>query len=165
MPTLDQLTEFSAALCRGLIEAGRCPVRTCPSARGFPRLYAAASLKQHAGGGIRECPLAFSAALCRGLIEARSGSNAYSSRNRLLIPRQTDHLFHGKPIAESSAKPITFAVSGGAVRGVRAPELSDAERPTDRETLPTFREGSRWRTGGCRCARFGKSCGCTTPRV
>ena len=47
---------FSAALCRGLIEAslGRCP--SVPSSFGFPRLYAAASLKQRvrpARAGVR----------------------------------------------------------------------------------------------------------------
>ena len=43
------------------------------SACRFPRLYAAASLKQHAAGlGHHELDL-FSAALCRGLIEAVIG--------------------------------------------------------------------------------------------
>ena len=36
---------FSAALCRGLIEAWRPPRPTSPPNLGFPRLYAAASLK------------------------------------------------------------------------------------------------------------------------
>ena len=41
-----RLGQFSAALCRGLIEAfDRCARSTRASAR-FPRLYAAASLKQ-----------------------------------------------------------------------------------------------------------------------
>ena len=62
--------KFSAALCRGLIEAsphGR-PARA--QACGFPRLYAAASLKRRFR--LRDCAPAgaFSAALCRGLIEA-----------------------------------------------------------------------------------------------
>ena len=39
---------------------------------GFPRLYAAASLKRVGGGSLaREPGHRFSAALCRGLIEAR----------------------------------------------------------------------------------------------
>ena len=62
---------FSAALCRGLIEAGIWPTRSTGIPRCFPRLYAAASLKQlrQLSGRLRRQP--FSAALCRGLIEAR----------------------------------------------------------------------------------------------
>ena len=70
---ISAYSRFSAALCRGLIEApatgdcGRMP-------RGFPRLYAAASLKpahhRHAGAQWHR----FSAALCRGLIEAETSS-------------------------------------------------------------------------------------------
>ena len=37
---------FSAALCRGLIEALRSRCRAGASRRRFPRLYAAASLKR-----------------------------------------------------------------------------------------------------------------------
>ena len=37
---------FSAALCRGLIEAAGYPRPGTPDLNGFPRLYAAASLKQ-----------------------------------------------------------------------------------------------------------------------
>ena len=63
---------FSAALCRGLIEARWSDV-TAPVARpGFPRLYAAASLKHSdLRRAHRQLPV-FSAALCRGLIEATS---------------------------------------------------------------------------------------------
>ena len=90
-------TRYSAALCRGLIEASS----TCGTRKtrisGIPRLYAAASLKPPQGGGSprREAdriprlyaaaslkhgePLPFiraaerySAALCRGLIEAKA---------------------------------------------------------------------------------------------
>ena len=67
---VDVLLEFSAALCRGLIEAnGPGPI---PAARacGFPRLYAAASLKPPSVALVDDGPDAFSAALCRGLIEA-----------------------------------------------------------------------------------------------
>ena len=39
-------TRFSAALCRGLIEASRPGSGGCVSGAGFPRLYAAASLKR-----------------------------------------------------------------------------------------------------------------------
>ena len=85
---------FSAALCRGLIEASRPGWRAPTPSFCFPRLYAAASLK-HDGrrpepGGAGRFPrlyaaaslkregivllggagAVFSAALCRGLIEA-----------------------------------------------------------------------------------------------
>ena len=43
-PVLDPPL-FSAALCRGLIEAASGPDRRCRRRRRFPRLYAAASLK------------------------------------------------------------------------------------------------------------------------
>ena len=64
---------FSAALCRGLIEAGSR--RPSPELRPgcFPRLYAAASLKHVRRGRRIEIESAFSAALCRGLIEAWEG--------------------------------------------------------------------------------------------
>ena len=90
----------SAALCRGLIEATH-PIRTSADrTRRFPRLYAAASLKQRGvpherGGGVRFPRLyaaaslkpawrrgdvhrarGVSAALCRGLIEASTCSTA-----------------------------------------------------------------------------------------
>ena len=62
---------FSAALCRGLIEA-RSWWSCWPSTlRGFPRLYAAASLKPGPGAAREKTMKEFSAALCRGLIEAR----------------------------------------------------------------------------------------------
>ena len=61
---------FSAALCRGLIEAPGNARTGTPVQAGFPRLYAAASLKLllliQGVAGIE----LFSAALCRGLIEA-----------------------------------------------------------------------------------------------
>ena len=38
-------SSYSAALCRGLIEAAWARRRTCRRASGIPRLYAAASLK------------------------------------------------------------------------------------------------------------------------
>ena len=62
--------EFSAALCRGLIEAAGI-LDLHPVARGsFPRLYAAASLKHRIAVDDDLDDLMFSAALCRGLIEA-----------------------------------------------------------------------------------------------
>ena len=86
---------FSAALCRGLIEAmapgggpspaplgfprlyaaaslkpARFRVLGARHVEGFPRLYAAASLKQDRAGAVPWWPVGFSAALCRGLIEA-----------------------------------------------------------------------------------------------
>ena len=44
--TRPSCTSFSAALCRGLIEAGSGAAGQAGCATGFPRLYAAASLKQ-----------------------------------------------------------------------------------------------------------------------
>ena len=70
------VSTFSAALCRGLIEAcrGFSPLGK-PAAR-FPRLYAAASLKRVRKGFARRLISEwFSAALCRGLIEARKVCN------------------------------------------------------------------------------------------
>ena len=85
---------FSAALCRGLIEAAVRAAKGQENVRGFPRLYAAASLKlpfcsasfmpdisfprlyaaaslKHQNGRIAYALVTgFSAALCRGLIEA-----------------------------------------------------------------------------------------------
>ena len=84
---------FSAATCRGLIEAGcpggsarrrRCFPRLHAAASlklergegigqfavGFPRLHAAASLKHHRARDIFKVREGFSAATCRGLIEA-----------------------------------------------------------------------------------------------
>ena len=61
---------FSAALCRGLIEAREGGRQEAAAPCRFPRLYAAASLKLVPlirGGPLVE---SFSAALCRGLIEA-----------------------------------------------------------------------------------------------
>ena len=88
---------FSAALCRGLIEARHpaqrphrtilCFPRLYAAASlkhgghhlphvdrllGFPRLYAAASLKQTSRSSPMTTATVFSAALCRGLIEAPS---------------------------------------------------------------------------------------------
>ena len=61
---------FSAALCRGLIEAGEGSRPLASLRRGFPRLYAAASLKRQWRVAAFRRPIVFSAALCRGLIEA-----------------------------------------------------------------------------------------------
>ena len=61
---------FSAALCRGLIEARRSPAARPAVPARFPRLYAAASLKQRHAGDVLAYLAGFSAALCRGLIEA-----------------------------------------------------------------------------------------------
>ena len=67
------LSRFSAALCRGLIEASRCERWvSSPASAGFPRLYAAASLKPFRDPRARRRRRPFSAALCRGLIEART---------------------------------------------------------------------------------------------
>ena len=97
---------FSAALCRGLIEARqtqrRVRARSCfprlyaaaslkpgpQRARrlrssGFPRLYAAASLKHRIKYGFIQQAIEFSAALCRGLIEAWVAGTALHSSNEV----------------------------------------------------------------------------------
>ena len=61
---------FSAALCRGLIEASQDAMTTPTTPASFPRLYAAASLKLGDGELHVHGAAPFSAALCRGLIEA-----------------------------------------------------------------------------------------------
>ena len=66
---------FSAALCRGLIEAAVC-ASAGTRAACFPRLYAAASLKQYGAPVWVWETDEFSAALCRGLIEASSTSKS-----------------------------------------------------------------------------------------
>ena len=68
--------QFSAALCRGLIEAERRPPSSVEPGEGFPRLYAAASLKPPIEGDNGPIAALFSAALCRGLIEASSSLRA-----------------------------------------------------------------------------------------
>ena len=51
------------------------------ASEGFPRLYAAASLKHGAGAQMGEpIVLGFSAALCRGLIEASCATSSPASR-------------------------------------------------------------------------------------
>ena len=68
-----QDVRFSAVLCRGLIEARLAATRR-RAVRGFPRFYAAASLKRP-GWRSRGLPQRwFSAVLCRGLIEAGPGA-------------------------------------------------------------------------------------------
>ena len=61
---------FSAALCRGLIEACTSVELRHRRSNRFPRLYAAASLKRNSRCWSGHIPKRFSAALCRGLIEA-----------------------------------------------------------------------------------------------
>ena len=61
---------FSAALCRGLIEASGNGTIRRGSTSGFPRLYVAASLKRIRAAAGGDPATTFSAALCRGLIEA-----------------------------------------------------------------------------------------------
>ena len=67
------ICRFSAALCRGLIEATWCARRCTTWWCGFPRLYVAASLKPSNWVSMNFGTVGwFSAALCRGLIEAAS---------------------------------------------------------------------------------------------
>ena len=61
---------FSAALCRGLIEATSAMRLKFGCRAGFPRLYVAASLKRRPLRTATHDSEPFSAALCRGLIEA-----------------------------------------------------------------------------------------------
>ena len=67
---------FSAALCRGLIEACSSRRRSSIARPGFPRLYAAASLKPRVEEQAAHVPPGFSAALCRGLIEAQQAQRS-----------------------------------------------------------------------------------------
>ena len=69
-------TWFSAALCRGLIEAGVPIGRDLRGELRFPRLYAAASLKPRFRPIVHDAAGEFSAALCRGLIEAILGGRS-----------------------------------------------------------------------------------------
>ena len=82
----DSASWFSAALCRGLIEASPRSAEPPRPPSGFPRLYAAASLKpaRAAKGGRSE--RGFSAALCRGLIEA-GGAQAQADGYNGRFPR------------------------------------------------------------------------------
>ena len=79
---------FSAALCRGLIEALPLPSRVNdPGLRErFPRLYAAASLKPTLGRCWWGLGHWFSAALCRGLIEATPRRRRFA-RGTVRFPR------------------------------------------------------------------------------
>ena len=81
----DTPNAYSAALCRGLIEACGSPRFTMPGLSGIPRLYAAASLKRARGGRRAHGRAPYSAALCRGLIEAPKMTRI--ARARLRIPR------------------------------------------------------------------------------
>ena len=81
---------FSAALCRGLIEATRRNATCSSNPRRFPRLYAAASLKLDPENVHINQGWLFSAALCRGLIEAGAGVDKTVSRSavfRGFMPR------------------------------------------------------------------------------
>ena len=79
MPAGRGGSRFSAALCRGLIEAWRGRPGGPDGGSGFPRLYAAASLKPDDIGLRLAEHGAFSAALCRGLIEATEGCSSAGS--------------------------------------------------------------------------------------
>ena len=76
MPRVASGEPFSAALCRGLIEAVSDQQLAVGGHLGFPRLYAAASLKRSAARRAGRRRGGFSAALCRGLIEASQWSAA-----------------------------------------------------------------------------------------
>ena len=76
---------FSAALCRGLIEAPVSAGTVRPFSPRFPRLYAAASLKLSGILAVSVIVEQFSAALCRGLIEARL--RGWRNRMRAIVFR------------------------------------------------------------------------------
>ena len=65
---------FSAALCRGLIEAAPASGRGSSAAAGFSAALCRGLIEAGAGGGPSRGRRSFSAALCRGLIEAASAS-------------------------------------------------------------------------------------------
>ena len=67
---------FSAALCRGLIEAGNPPGRRRLRARRFSAALCRGLIEAPAPPASRRTPSSFSAALCRGLIEARDSDAA-----------------------------------------------------------------------------------------
>ena len=71
--------KFSAALCRGLIEAGEGGGPVSPMAEGFPRLYAAASLKRRVTGSgdtlSRRFPRLYAAASLKRAVRARVKRN------------------------------------------------------------------------------------------
>ena len=118
-PRLHLRAPFSAALCRGLIEA-RERVPSCACLLRFPRLYAAASLKRsmprpstHPRGGGAGVP--FSAALCRGLIEA---VRLYDSRDAAALCRG---LIEARPCAAPTSR--VFRSSAHALVTARFPRL------------------------------------------
>ena len=111
---------FSAALCRGLIEASsveRSPVLREPC---FPRLYAAASLKLLVAPPRVDVPGPFSAALCRGLIEARACEKARSSFTagfpRLYAAASLKRV--ARHTAHSSASAVFRALCRGLIEAV-----------------------------------------------
>ena len=63
-------TRFSAALCRGLIEAYRTPMPSAPPRRWFSAALCRGIIEAPAVRSFRPHGWWFSAALCRGLIEA-----------------------------------------------------------------------------------------------
>ena len=86
-------TLFSAAICRGLIEASLLNERSPTRVLRFPRLYAAASLKRPVRDRCIAVIQVFSAAICRGLIEAST-----SGRIRRRSPYRFPRLYAAAPL-------------------------------------------------------------------
>ena len=111
MPAVVSAMVYSAALCRGLIEARKrktaslftrriprlyaaaslkqekAAIVILATSRCIPRLYAAASLKRHSRHQGDGAMVLYSAALCRGLIEAPTHRYPYNADNTTCIPR------------------------------------------------------------------------------
>ena len=132
-----QAARFSAALCRGLIEAA-VATSSRRLAACFPRLYAAASLKQGRGRGPgRGRRAGFSAALCRGLIEAHGTGGA---RRRL---RRFPRLYAAaslKPWLEfaylSDGTPFSAALCRGLIEAAIRSRSSKDSRSVFRGFMP-----------------------------
>ena len=138
---------FSAALCRGLIEAdGRGDTRVARA--GFPRLYAAASLKQSVRAYVRALLSMFSAALCRGLIEAIL--HAWSQMEIL-------HRFPRLYAAASLKRPSRRAPTS---RGRSFPRLYAAASLKRLERRPCDRGSRLFSAALCRGLIEARGCGC-----
>ena len=112
MPSLPQCSRFSGAFCVGLIEAVRRQCLPCRSARGFPALFAPASLKPALFfSAVHVRRSWFSGAFCAGLIEAYPGGTS---------PGNTS-LFSGAFCAGLIEAAFRFAHA--PVADVRFPEL------------------------------------------
>ena len=102
---------FSAALCRGLIEAGRAwRARASPSRR-FPRLYAAASLKR-------------SAQAAKAAVDVGGFPRLYAAASLKLVSaiacRRSPAVGFPRLYAAASLKPVQVRLLGHRVAGFSA---------------------------------------------